>query len=235
MPISLSPNEGFFVPKHRHAALSFLKRTPGRRVLVGVAAVAVVTGGGGTTAWALTGGDGPQVNSAIADVQAHNQRQAPQRADRDQRRTPLSSASPKAKAKDQPKKDTHDASAATMLRAKKAKPHASAPSSSGGSAHGHKSLGGGTCQASNYGGGGTTASGEPLNSSAMTAAHKTLPFGTKLRVTNTANGRSVVVRVNDRGPFVAGRCLDLTTGAFSRIASMGAGVATVRYSVLSKG
>jgi rare lipoprotein A len=44
-----------------------------------------------------------------------------------------------------------------------------------------------------------------------------------------------VVRVNDRGPFVAGRCLDLTTGAFSRIASMGAGVATVRYSVLSMG
>ncbi|HEY3687186.1 MAG TPA: septal ring lytic transglycosylase RlpA family protein [Streptosporangiaceae bacterium] len=197
---------------------------------MGVAAVAVVAGGGGTTAWAFTGGDGPQLNSAVADAQAHRQRQEPPRADRDHQRTPLPSASPKSTGKAK-----KNASATTMLRAEKAKPQAAAPSSSGGSGHGHKSLGGGTCEASNYGGGGTTASGEPLNSSAMTAAHKTLPFGTKLRVTNTANGRSVVVRVNDRGPYVAGRCLDLTTGAFSRIASMGAGVATVRYSVLSMG
>ena len=57
-----------------------------------------------------------------------------------------------------------------------------------------------------------TASGERMNPSAMTAAHRSLPFGTKLRVTNKNNGRSVVVRINDRGPFVRGRMLDLSRG-----------------------
>jgi len=55
-----------------------------------------------------------------------------------------------------------------------------------------------------------TASGERVASGALTAAHRTLPFGTKIRVTNVGNGRSVIVRVNDRGPFVRGRILDLT-------------------------
>jgi rare lipoprotein A len=55
-----------------------------------------------------------------------------------------------------------------------------------------------------------TASGERVTSGALTAAHRTLPFGTRIRVTNVGNGRSVVVRVNDRGPFVRGRILDLT-------------------------
>jgi len=57
---------------------------------------------------------------------------------------------------------------------------------------------------------GRTASGERTESSALTAAHKSLPFGTKVRVTNKKNGRSVVVRINDRGPFVRGRVIDLT-------------------------
>jgi rare lipoprotein A len=55
-----------------------------------------------------------------------------------------------------------------------------------------------------------TASGERVISSALTAAHRTLPFGTMVRVTNVGNGRSIVVRVNDRGPFVRGRVIDLT-------------------------
>ena len=55
-----------------------------------------------------------------------------------------------------------------------------------------------------------TANGERVRSDALTAAHRTLPFGTKVRVTNVGNGRSVVVRVNDRGPFVRGRIIDLT-------------------------
>jgi rare lipoprotein A len=59
----------------------------------------------------------------------------------------------------------------------------------------------------------TTANGETYDMYAMTAAHKTLPFGTELRVTNTANGRSVVVRINDRGPFIPGRDLDLSRAA----------------------
>ncbi len=58
-----------------------------------------------------------------------------------------------------------------------------------------------------------TASGERMNPSAMTAAHRSLPFGTKVKVTNKNNGKSVVVRINDRGPFIRGRVLDLSKGA----------------------
>jgi peptidoglycan lytic transglycosylase len=61
--------------------------------------------------------------------------------------------------------------------------------------------------------GGRTASGERMNSGAMTAAHRTLPFGTMVRVTNNHSGRSVVVRINDRGPFVHGRVIDLSPAA----------------------
>ena len=58
--------------------------------------------------------------------------------------------------------------------------------------------------------GSKTASGRPLNDGALTAAHKSLPFGTRVRVTNKRNGRSVVVTITDRGPFVRGRIIDLT-------------------------
>jgi rare lipoprotein A len=91
-----------------------------------------------------------------------------------------------------------------------------------------------TCQASFYTDEGSrTASGEIFHVNDFTAAHKTLPFNTRVRVTNTKNGKSVVVRINDRGPFVAGRCLDLTPAAFNTISSESAGVATVKYEVLS--
>ena len=65
-----------------------------------------------------------------------------------------------------------------------------------------------------------TASGETFNPGAMTAAHRTLPFGTRVRVTNSRNGRSIVVRINDRGPFVKGRAIDLSSGA-ARAIGMG--------------
>ena len=78
----------------------------------------------------------------------------------------------------------------------------------------------------------TTANGERYDMDGLTAAHRSLPFGTKVRVTNLTNGQSVTVRINDRGPFVEGRCLDLARGAFEEIASLGAGVITVRYQVL---
>jgi len=58
-----------------------------------------------------------------------------------------------------------------------------------------------------------TASGEKFNPGAMTAAHRTLPFGTRVRVTNSRNGRSIIVRINDRGPLVKGRVIDLSSGA----------------------
>jgi rare lipoprotein A len=61
--------------------------------------------------------------------------------------------------------------------------------------------------------GGGTASGEKLNPQALTAAHRSLPFGTKVKVTNKHNGNSVVVRINDRGPFVRGRVIDVTPAA----------------------
>ena len=72
-----------------------------------------------------------------------------------------------------------------------------------------------------------TASGERMNPSAMTAAHRTLPFGTKLRVTNKNNGRSVIVRINDRGPFIKGRVLDLSKGAAGQLGFIGSGHTSV--------
>lgn len=76
----------------------------------------------------------------------------------------------------------------------------------------------------------TTASGERFNAYGLSAAHRSLPFGTKVRVTNQANGKSVVVRINDDGPHVYGRSLDLSYGAFSQIASPSQGVVSVCYS-----
>ena len=80
---------------------------------------------------------------------------------------------------------------------------------------------------------GPTATGERVVASGMTAAHRTLPFGTMVRVTNTSNGRSVVVRINDRGPFVKGRIIDLTPGAAHAIGIAGLGSVTV--DVVGKG
>ena len=77
-----------------------------------------------------------------------------------------------------------------------------------------------------------TANGETFNSNHLTAAHRTLPFGTKLRVTNLDNGRSVVVRVNDRGPFIKGRIIDLSAAAARRIRMIDSGVASVTVEVI---
>jgi rare lipoprotein A len=74
------------------------------------------------------------------------------------------------------------------------------------------------------------ANGERYNAYGKSVAHRWLPFGTRLRVINQSNGRSVIVRVNDRGPYVGGRDLDLSYGAFSSIASPSQGVARVCYS-----
>ncbi len=72
-----------------------------------------------------------------------------------------------------------------------------------------------------------TANGERFDAYSYTAAHPYLPFGTRLRVTNQRNGRSVVVRINDRGPYAGGRGIDLSYGAFSKIAPTGSGLADV--------
>lgn len=77
-----------------------------------------------------------------------------------------------------------------------------------------------------------SASGESFNQYAMTAAHRTLPFGTQVRVTNMNNGRQVVVRINDRGPYSHGRIIDLSAGAASAIGLQSAGVGPVKVEVL---
>lgn len=79
------------------------------------------------------------------------------------------------------------------------------------------------------------ASGGWFNPNALTAAHKTLPFGTKVRVTNRNNGRSVVVTINDRGPYVRGRIIDLSKAAAHRINMQGSGVVPVTVAVLGRG
>lgn len=87
-------------------------------------------------------------------------------------------------------------------------------------------------RASWYGSGKVTASGERFDKHGLTAAHRTLPFGTRVRVTNKRNGQSVVVRINDRGPFIHGRIIDLSEGAARRIGMIRAGVVPVEIEVL---
>ena len=79
-----------------------------------------------------------------------------------------------------------------------------------------------------------TASGEKFNSSALTAAHLSLPFGSLVKVTNMRNGKTVVVRINDRGPHVKGRIIDLSKAAATKIGIGRAGTARVRLEVLKK-
>ena len=77
-------------------------------------------------------------------------------------------------------------------------------------------------------GGGRTASGQKSNPASLTAAHRRLPFGTRVRVTNRRNGRSVVVRINDRGPFIRGRIIDVTPAAAGILGFRGLAPVTIR-------
>jgi rare lipoprotein A len=80
-----------------------------------------------------------------------------------------------------------------------------------------------------------TANGERFDADQLTAAHKTLPFGTVLKVTNLENGKAVTVRINDRGPFVENRIIDLSRAAAERIGMTGTGVARVRLRIIHPG
>jgi rare lipoprotein A len=86
--------------------------------------------------------------------------------------------------------------------------------------------------ASFYTEGTLTASGEKFDTQELTAAHRTLPFGTRLRVTNVATGRSVTVRVNDRGPFIPGRDVDVSYAAAETLGMVGGGIAKVKLDVV---
>jgi rare lipoprotein A len=86
--------------------------------------------------------------------------------------------------------------------------------------------------ASFYTEGTRTANGEKFDTNELTAAHPTLPFGTRLRVTNVSTGRSVTVRVNDRGPYVRGRVVDVSYSAADALGMVGSGVANVKLDVV---
>jgi rare lipoprotein A (peptidoglycan hydrolase) len=86
--------------------------------------------------------------------------------------------------------------------------------------------------ASYYGSGSRTATGETVNEHELTAAHRTLPFGTRVRVTSLSTGQSVTVRINDRGPFVHGRIVDLSHSAAEKLGLVGRGVEKVKLDVV---
>ncbi|MDO4785014.1 MAG: septal ring lytic transglycosylase RlpA family protein [Propionibacteriaceae bacterium] len=114
----------------------------------------------------------------------------------------------------------------------KARPAKAASSGSSGGSNNLTPAQGASCKASYYWQGQRTANGEWFNTNDLTAAHKSLPFNSRVKVTNPANGKSVIVRINDRGPYIAGRCLDLSRAAMSTIGGTSAGVITVNYEVL---
>lgn len=87
--------------------------------------------------------------------------------------------------------------------------------------------------ASFYGSGSRTASGEKFNPRDMTAAHRHLPFGTRVRVTDVKTGKSVMVRINDRGPFIAGRVVDVSPAAAEKLGMVGRGVAQVKLDLVT--
>lgn len=87
-------------------------------------------------------------------------------------------------------------------------------------------------KASWYAMGSGTASGERMDAGQLTAAHRSLPFGTMVKVENVRNGKAVVVRINDRGPFVSGRVIDVTKAAAVHLGMIAAGVAQVRVTVV---
>jgi uncharacterized protein YgiM (DUF1202 family) len=97
---------------------------------------------------------------------------------------------------------------------------------------GKKSKGTGTCKASFYDEPQETATGGWFDPEKLSTAHKSLPFGTKVKVTNLINGKTVTVPVLDRGPYIEGRCLDLSTAAMRKIGGIDAGVVPVRYEIL---
>lgn len=90
----------------------------------------------------------------------------------------------------------------------------------------------GTGWCSFYKSGRLTANGEHFNPMGLTAAHRKLPFGTRVKVTNLRNGKSVIVRINDRGPFIKGRIMDLSLGAAQVIGLHKSGVAKISFVIL---
>jgi rare lipoprotein A len=112
-------------------------------------------------------------------------------------------------------------------------PAAAAPAAAAPTTTGSDAMEGLAAHYSNRLEGRKTASGQIFRQSKLTAAHQTLPFGTKVKVTNTNNGRSVVVVINDRGPTQAGRVIDLTRAAAGKLAMLRAGLVPVKLEIVA--
>lgn len=228
--VGLSPTKGFILAGKHAAAPSTPEggeRSHLRRLLPVIAGVAVVLTliGGGATVLTLRGSSHTTATRSASpepsDLASSDDRSS-DRADR-ANRGQLAEPSPTSASPTTPPPQTPTQTpTSTPPPSKTATPTAEGSAASSG-----------TCKASYYATGTTTANGEAYNPDGITAAHKTLPFNTRVRVTNLANSSSVIVRINDRGPFVSGRCLDLSRGAFKSIASLNAGVLSVKYEVLA--
>ncbi|MFG1706004.1 septal ring lytic transglycosylase RlpA family protein [Nonomuraea sp. M3C6] len=198
-----------------------------------IAAGAVVVAAASTTAWAAIGNDSPKRTAATTPVAKPSPDQATTPNEAARQPTPETTSpepadttSPSDTRSPAPKPPAAVHPKPTKSAEPEAKTEATKPRS--------RVLSTGACGASFYGEPQMTASGERFNPSAMTAAHKTLPLGSKVRVTNPNNGDSVTVRINDRGPYVGGRCLDLSEAAFAAIGNVSSGVMRVKYEVLSR-
>ncbi|MEV6925454.1 septal ring lytic transglycosylase RlpA family protein [Dactylosporangium sp. NPDC051485] len=187
-------------------------------MIAGLGAAIVLVGG--AVATVNLGADAKPAASAVSDASRSPQ----ERADRGSRPSPSSEA-PAVEALASAQVTAPPSAAPTSSKPKPTPTKTATPTPAGVSTSG-------TCKVSYYSDGQNTASGEPFNPNAMTAANKEWKFGTQVRVTNLANGSQVVVTINDRGPYVSGRCIDLSRAAFQKIASLGAGVITARYEVL---
>jgi rare lipoprotein A len=224
VPAVLLSIEGWFVgsaEKHRPKSVVRLRKS----IAVGVALTAAAAAG-----WMIISAGVFSAHRGGAQAvqdQAGFAYQTQDRAGRSTTRSPLATASQAASPTSTPtKKTAKTAKSPATKPARHRSRHSSAHSSA------YKTAGGGSCEASYYGEGQMTASGEAFDPGEMTAAHKTLAFGTKIRVTNKNNGDSAIVRINDRGPYVSGRCLDLSTAAMKAVGGMGSGVIPVRYQIL---
>lgn len=196
--------------QHRQSTTPTFTSRKLRTLLIAAASIAAIAIG---TISIAVSGTSSSASSRPGAGAAYSSR-GTDRVSRGASRTPLVTPSPTASAPS----ETPPAQQAQPVRKKK---------------HHRKILSRGACEASYYGSGGRTASGEEFDPDELTAAHRTLPLGSKVRVINRDNDRSVIVRINDRGPYVGGRCLDLSSAAMQAVGGIGSGVIPVRYEVLA--
>ncbi|MEE6258337.1 septal ring lytic transglycosylase RlpA family protein [Plantactinospora sonchi] len=209
----------------KHARVRFFRSRTGL-VAAGAVAVALV-GGGAAGAVQLSAGQDTAAVSSVADTVTPTGLDTPTPTATSPIPSPTTVAPTRA-----PEHASRSTTRPTPSRSTPTKRSTATRKPSPSSTAKEQVVGSGSCGASYYDQGQVTANGEAFNPDALTAAHKTLPFNTRVRVTNPANGKSVVVRINDRGPYVDGRCIDLSRAAFAAIAPLGQGEADVTYQIL---